>query len=432
MSIKVFLFVISKYDKLSYLEITMSLLKIKISDDITTNDSSTAASTKAVNELSKKMSLPIGFEYFQTNPNVRAGHLPLVGGLWSRELYADLWAWVQTQDGYLISESEWQSKSSTNDGAVPFYSTGDGSTTFRVPALTVWCKGKKGDEAVGSYLGDTFKSHSHNVSVSSTGSHTHTRGSMNITGGANLHGSEKASIFNGISGAFYSDRIASSTYRTVVDLTEKSYEGGSQGSILLDASRSWTGETSPNGNHTHTVTISENGGSETKPKTIIGIYCVVALGSISSIGNAQAENILSQVEVVSSNIVSVEGKIKTLESNINTKVSKSGDTMTGRLLIRSTDYGKMELIDNNLSISENPAEEHDIQLWFSDKNRKGLGVLQYIKYSDGRTAFLNTHKTNEGDSWKSYGQILETDGSVLFTTSATKFRFGNGTQFWIA
>ena len=33
--------------------------------------------------------LPLGFEYFQTNPNVRAGSIPLTGGLYSRELYAD-------------------------------------------------------------------------------------------------------------------------------------------------------------------------------------------------------------------------------------------------------------------------------------------------------------------------------------------------------
>ena len=407
----------------------MSVSKIKISDDITTNDSSIAASTKAVNDLSKKISLPIGFEYFQTNPNVRAGHLPLIGGLWSREMYADLWAWVQTQTGYLISEAEWQSKSSANDGAVPFYSDGDGSTTFRVPALTVWCKGKKGDEAIGSYLGDTFKSHNHNVSVSTTGSHTHTRGTMEISGFFSATIPDFHS--NTAEGAFVgSGRDAGyngANYRSGNSSPETPMYG-----YDFYASRSWSGATSSNGDHTHTVTISEIGGTETKPKTIIGLYCVVAVGSVSSIGNANAENILSQVEVVSSNIVSVEGKIKTLESNINTKVSKSGDTMTGRLLINSGDYGKIELIDKNLSINENPAEEHDIQLWFSDKNRKGMGVLQYIKYTDGRTAFINTHKTLESDSWKSYGQVLHPDGSVLFTTSATKLQFGNGTQFWIS
>ena len=36
--------------------------------------------------------LPLGFEYFQTNPNIRAGSLPLTGGLYSRELYADFWS----------------------------------------------------------------------------------------------------------------------------------------------------------------------------------------------------------------------------------------------------------------------------------------------------------------------------------------------------
>lgn len=79
--------------------------------------------------------IPVGFEYFSINPNVPAGSIPLLGGEYSRTTYKDLWAWVQTQAGYLLTEEEWQAKASANDGNVPYYSSGDGSTTFRVPSL---------------------------------------------------------------------------------------------------------------------------------------------------------------------------------------------------------------------------------------------------------------------------------------------------------
>lgn len=112
---------------------------------------------KLLEEAGSLAGLPLGFEYFQTNPNIQAGSLPLTGGLYSRSIYSDLWAWLQEQDGYLISEAEWQAKANANGGAVPFYSDGDGSTTFRVPALIVWVKGKNGNEAVGDYLADSLE-----------------------------------------------------------------------------------------------------------------------------------------------------------------------------------------------------------------------------------------------------------------------------------
>lgn len=90
-----------------------------------------------IREIESRIGMPVGFEFFQTNPNARAGTLPLQGGVFSRSSYPELWSWVQSQTGYLISESEWQSKASLNDGPVPYYSTGDGSSTFRVPDLSL-------------------------------------------------------------------------------------------------------------------------------------------------------------------------------------------------------------------------------------------------------------------------------------------------------
>jgi len=97
--------------------------------------------------------LPVGYEYFSINPNVPQGSLPLLGGEYNRSTYSDLWEWVQQQTGYLKTEAEWQALSTANNGNVPYYSSGDGSTTFRVPSLRCWVKGTDGSaQLVGSYL----------------------------------------------------------------------------------------------------------------------------------------------------------------------------------------------------------------------------------------------------------------------------------------
>ena len=100
----------------------------------------------------QSMGFPIGHEYFTINPNIPQGSLPLFGGEYSRETYADLWAWVQEQTGYLKTEAEWQALASANNGNVPYYSSGNGNSTFRVPSLKCWVKAADGTiTEVGSY-----------------------------------------------------------------------------------------------------------------------------------------------------------------------------------------------------------------------------------------------------------------------------------------
>lgn len=230
--------------------------------------------------------LPVGFEYKQTNPNIQTGSLPLIGGVYDRTIYADLWAWVQTQGDYLITEAEWQALAEANGGAVPFYSDGDGSTTFRVPALTVYVKGTSSADAIGDYLADTFASHTHSVSAETdkTGAHTHTRGTMEITGG--FHRKTYSADTN-FSGAFSSDGWEDT------GVTPSGTSKDKNGGVTFTASNSWTGETSSEGAHTHTVTIAEiaQGDEETRPKTIVGIYCVVAFGYVTSSGKVSLDSV---------------------------------------------------------------------------------------------------------------------------------------------
>ena len=103
--------------------------------------------------------------------------------------------------------------------------------------------------------------HNHGVSCAANGAHTHTRGTMNITGTS----PSSTEFYRGsITGAFYS--IAS--YATV---------GGHDWPVFgigFDASRSWSGATSSNGSHGHTITIG-NTGSGSRHNNIepaFGIY----------------------------------------------------------------------------------------------------------------------------------------------------------------
>ena len=81
----------------------------------------------------------------------------------------------------------------------------------------------------------------HSHSCSSTGNHTHTRGTMNITG---TFFSENNGGGYPYSGAFYYN---GSGYRGI--------DGGDGDNArsVFDASRSWSGATSSNGNHQHTI-----------------------------------------------------------------------------------------------------------------------------------------------------------------------------------
>ena len=92
---------------------------------------------------------------------------------------------------------------------------------------------------------------SHNHSCGTTGNHSHTRGSMNITGSFGYIEDHNSMV----SGAF-----TTGSYRKDVG---GSIENGIP--INFDASRSWTGSTSTNGNHAHTI---GNTGSGTAFNTI--------------------------------------------------------------------------------------------------------------------------------------------------------------------
>ena len=215
--------------------------------------------------------LPVGHEFFTTNPNIPAGCIPLLGGEYSRTVYADLWAWVQTQTGYLKSESDWQALSTANNGNVPYYSSGDGSTTFRVPSLKCWVKGANGIEEVGSYL---------EASEIDLTNHYHGFGYNNGNNG----------------GSFLATNKSITVEQAVTGRRRWNGSGGGGG---FDS----TAQTSVNMITSYAIGESA---SDVYPESIVGMWLVKAYGTVSTTGNTTTDAIATNIEELNNRVLNYE------------------------------------------------------------------------------------------------------------------------------
>jgi hypothetical protein len=160
----------------------------------------------------------------------------------------------------LCTETEWQNiKSVSVYGQVgKFVLNYDESGEIigvRLPAI-VNLQGLQDLQYLGNIVEAGIPQHSHTSTTDSVGAHEHARGTMEIkgsftpgqgdSGGVAKFATGKASY----SGAFY---MGTATSGAVLNETGGSYNGAS---LEFQASKNWTGATSSNGAHTHTVTVS--------------------------------------------------------------------------------------------------------------------------------------------------------------------------------
>lgn len=128
-----------------------------------------------------------------------------------------------------------------------------GSLNLSIPGVTV--NGTVGETVL---TVDQIPSHTHTGSTSTAGSHSHTRGTMNITGffGAD----DRAARLT--DGAFYSKNDASQ------NTSAEGGDGRPWWRFLFDASRTWSGSTSESGSHSHSITMGSTGGGRGHTHTI--------------------------------------------------------------------------------------------------------------------------------------------------------------------
>ena len=184
---------------------------------------------------------PIGTIKQQLWHTAPPGYIKLdVSQVLNRADYPELWAFVQ-QYAPLISEVDWQKQAATQS-TVGFFSSGDGSTTFRTPVIVDFARGGANP---GVYTKDQNKQHTHSIS------HTHSRGTMNITG--NIWGLRTDAGGNG-------------AFSTAGNYSYGAANGsGVNAKVNFDASKSWSGDTS----EPSVSTSGSHGGTEVLVKNIV-------------------------------------------------------------------------------------------------------------------------------------------------------------------
>lgn len=204
-----------------------------------------------VETLEKSVGYPLGAIYPTLYGSIDVGSLPCLGGEYNRETYKDLWELVQTKEGYVVTESEWQALNTANEGNVPKFSSGDGSTTFRLPKITKFLSGAESISEVGTYVTDTQR---------------------------NITGSIAMGVWSSPSGCFYANSTSNMKHGRVQETA---------GSCAFDASRS---------------VGTEHTGEEIAPKHIKALYQIKAYGAVSNTGNINVTNLAKDVEQLNTTV----------------------------------------------------------------------------------------------------------------------------------
>lgn len=235
------------------------------------NDANFAATI--TNQLAQKLDItsfqaiqnqliPVGAGMWFFGKQAPAGWLKPYGVLLQRAQATALWAYAQTS-GLLVSEADWQA------GAKGFFSTGDGSTTFRTPDirgyhLRVWDDGAgiDADRLAGSIQQDALKSHGHTGSADAVGDHAHSAWT-DVQGWHDHWVSGRRNYDTANMGLSYTNLHAGNIF-VAVDGQTTTGGGNHAHNVGIGGA----------GAHGHILSINATGDSETRGKNIAYLFCM--------------------------------------------------------------------------------------------------------------------------------------------------------------
>lgn len=206
----------------------------------------------------------IGDIYPISYTELEAGQLVLKGQLVNRQVYANLWAWLQKHPSLLKTEQEWNKYfNNTNGLCCPYFSYGTNNTNFRLPNYSgVFIRADSDITKINQFSEDTQR----NILGQFSTFHT----SWDDGTGELLFDA------NGAFGKIEADESMDSIYQ---DPSDRQHQ-----IVNFDASRSVGAE--------HT-------GKEVKPKSINQIWVIQAVGVITNASNldvSQLEEAIQQLE----------------------------------------------------------------------------------------------------------------------------------------
>lgn len=224
--------------------------------------------------ISNAIEMPVGFEDYVSYTELDPGQLIRNGQLVSREIYSDLWNFVQSKPSMLLTEEEWQANLTANEGlACNYYSAGDGSTNFRLPKASVIVLPDPNPENINKYSTDTQR----NITGLLT-PRTITNRDRNLFINAD---SKWDTGYQSLSdmGAFRIKNISWSGYHLPMQSGSEDLSNYKTTAIDFDASRS--------------VGV-EHTGNEVKPKTITKLPIVYAFGRIVNAGELDFQTVVQK------------------------------------------------------------------------------------------------------------------------------------------
>ena len=210
----------------------------------------------------------VGEQWISFDGSIPNGGVPFCGQIVTREMYPDLWN-LMNKNGRVKTETEWQAHANANGGTCPYYSTGDGSTTFRMPNVSHYLRAGNVGEA------STYKDESLpkgiNLLLRFDGI------SSSSTGVVNRYGNDGATV-----------SVTSGTDEYMVNQSN-----------LSDKTKSGDLEFDPN-------LYKDN--SDVTPKTYNVLVGVYAVGIVTNVGGTDVSNLTGAITNVQARVTELEAK----------------------------------------------------------------------------------------------------------------------------
>ncbi|MCT7908804.1 hypothetical protein N5915_04460 [Arcobacter lacus] len=107
-----------------------------------------------------RLEIPDRIGLFDKGYEAKPYHIVAFGGEFNRADYPKLWAYLQVNPTLVKTQAQWTTEATANGGICGFYSSGNGTTTFRVPNLNKSFL-RPDNRGVGSFEADSMESHNH-------------------------------------------------------------------------------------------------------------------------------------------------------------------------------------------------------------------------------------------------------------------------------
>lgn len=216
--------------------------------------------------------------------------------------------------GQVVQKADWPE-------FVELMTGGKTATSYTMPDMrNKFLRGVLSPRLPFSHEGQEIQGHNHNASSSTLPAHSHTRGSMNITGGfIPLTGD----AFSAKQPSISAPQLASTGQVVKMDA-----------GVNFDASRAWTGNTSVEPAHTPTITVGTAGGAETRPANIGVKYIMRAAATLGDDGIITTSESLAKSQQAYDLASSMDGRITAINHT-------DGFTSSGkiRMSVESPHFG---------------------------------------------------------------------------------------------